>query len=58
MTKTPFMASFRTAKYGRLGCSKPVRCASTANRFDINRLDELFGALTYVLETCKRIYNL
>ncbi len=28
------------------------------DRFDINRLDELFGALTYVLETCKRIYNL
>lgn len=28
------------------------------DRFDINRLDELFGALTYVLDTCKRIYNL
>ncbi len=27
-------------------------------RFDINKLDELFSALTYVLETCKRIYNL
>lgn len=28
------------------------------DRFDINRLDELFSALTYVLETCKQIYNL
>lgn len=27
-------------------------------RFDINQLDDLFSALTYVLETCKRIYNL
>lgn len=26
--------------------------------FDRNKLDELFSALTYVLETCKRIYNL
>ncbi len=28
------------------------------DRFDINNLDELFGALTYVLDTCKQIYNL
>ena len=28
------------------------------NRYDSNQLDELFSALTYVLETCKRIYNL
>lgn len=28
------------------------------DRFDINRLDELFSALTCVPETCKRIYNL
>ena len=27
-------------------------------RFDINDLDELFAALTHVLESCKRIYNL
>lgn len=26
--------------------------------FDRNKLNELFTALTYVLETCKRIYNL
>ncbi|TAE30654.1 MAG: hypothetical protein EAZ91_10000 [Cytophagales bacterium] len=29
-----------------------------SSSFDIDRLNELFGALTYVLETCKRIYNL
>lgn len=28
------------------------------DRFDINRLDELFSALTWVLETCRWIYNL
>ena len=28
------------------------------DRYDSNQLDELFSALTYVLETCKRIYNL
>lgn len=27
-------------------------------QFILNRLDELFGALTYILESCKRIYNL
>ena len=27
-------------------------------RFDINALDDLFSALTHVLDSCKRIYNL
>lgn len=27
-------------------------------RFDSDQLDQLFSVLTYVLETCKRIYNL
>jgi hypothetical protein len=27
-------------------------------QFTLDHLDELFGALTYVLESCKRIYNL
>jgi hypothetical protein len=29
-----------------------------SNLFTLTNLDELFSALTYVLETCKRIYNL
>jgi hypothetical protein len=29
-----------------------------SNLFTLTKLDELFSALTHVLATCKRIYNL